>query len=83
MLGSIFAFDPSQLPRQSSAVEFVRSDIERRHPGTIDAKYDSQIGFNYRAVNRVRGFRRERADLMRAERGMEWIVFEHLPRAPD
>jgi hypothetical protein len=61
----------------------VRSDIERRHPGTIDAKYDSQISLDHGAVNRVSGFRRERADFMRAERGVERVVFESLPRAPD
>ena len=51
----------------SNAVKLVSPDIERCYPRTTDAEYESQISFNHGAVNRVPGFRRERADFICAE----------------
>jgi len=52
----------------------VSPDIERCYPRTTGAEYESQISFNHGAVNRMPGFRRERADFMCAERGWNGSV---------
>ena len=53
--------------------------IDGRDPGAVDAEYDSQICFDYHAINAMPGLSREFMDFVRAERRMERIALERLP----